>query len=349
MARSMSMCAKSLALNKILDRDRGRRPLDLRTLHGSRALRPGCRLLCVRPGENWQEGRLFHKCQRGFRLRPHLGRQFREMWLRLGQPSRFSLVEQGANDGQLAVGYPLRHGRRNTACGRVLDRRTVSHPAPAAREDAESIRSRQCIGRKTWPTSRSSTVFISPTNLWTPSRFILMRSGGQEWEELRVAAREDRLVFEVARAGTAASPSQLKNASVASQRHDCGASPSCPRLDSDCREQAAHRIRSGHRLRLLARATSLPLPHRGNVFLLSMRIGATPALSTSPARKTSRRTWTSPRSPHPPSMPDFRLEGYADQHHYLVGASQDLLKELDRPPDLRFAKDASIAANTPPS
>jgi SAM-dependent MidA family methyltransferase len=29
----------------------------------------------------------------------------------------------------------------------------------------------------------------------------------------------------------------------------------------------------------------------------------------------------------------FRIEGYADQHHYLVGASQDLLKELDRPPD----------------
>jgi len=32
-----------------------------------------------------------------------LAGQFREMWSRLGKPARFALVEQGANDGQLAL------------------------------------------------------------------------------------------------------------------------------------------------------------------------------------------------------------------------------------------------------
>ena len=42
-----------------------------------------------------------------------LASQFREMWSRLGKPARFALVEQGANDGQLAFGYPSRDGGRD--------------------------------------------------------------------------------------------------------------------------------------------------------------------------------------------------------------------------------------------
>ena len=52
-------------------RDLSRGSLDLRALHGSRALRPSCRLLCVRQRKNWQAGRLLHECQRGFSFRTH--------------------------------------------------------------------------------------------------------------------------------------------------------------------------------------------------------------------------------------------------------------------------------------
>ena len=54
-------------------------------------------------GKIGKRGDLFTNVSVGSVFGYILAGQFREMWFRLGRPSRFSLVEQGANDGQLAL------------------------------------------------------------------------------------------------------------------------------------------------------------------------------------------------------------------------------------------------------
>ena len=101
---------------------------------------PRRRLLRVRPGaEIGKRGDFFTNVSVGPVFGKILARQFREMWLRLGRPSRFSLVEQGANDGQLALDILSTLDEEMLAWDRVLDRRAVGHPSPPASADAASI------------------------------------------------------------------------------------------------------------------------------------------------------------------------------------------------------------------
>ena len=194
---------------------------------------------------------------------------------------------------------------------------------------------------------RSSTVFIYRTNLWTPSRFIWCDRKGQEWEELRVAARGDRLVFEVGEperrlAGQVRAPPPRAKGTIAELRPAALA----------WIHKIASRLRNGFVLVIdygFSREKLLsPYRTKGTFSCYrAHRRDARPLDGSGEKDITAHVDFTALAG----SAVDagFRIEGYADQHHYLVGASQDLLKELDRPPPIRFAKDASIAPNTPPS
>ncbi len=74
---------------------------------------------------------------------------------------------------------------------------------------------------------------------------------------------------------------------------------------------------------------------------------------TDPSKTRAKRIfphmWTSRRSPNPALDAGFRIEGFTDQHHYFVGASQDLLAQLNGPPDSILAKEPPCPPNTPPS
>ena len=118
------------------------------------------------------------------------------MWLRLGRPGRFSLVEQGANDGQLAVDILS-----------AMDEETlpaieywIVEPFPILRRLQEQTL--KAFGATVhWAEDLDDLPVFDGVHLSNELvdalPFHLMRSKGQEWEELRVAAREDRLVFEV--------------------------------------------------------------------------------------------------------------------------------------------------------
>lgn len=252
------------------------------------------------------------------------------MWFHLGQPSRFSLVEQGANDGQLAVDILSAMPEETLPAVEYW----IVEPLPILRRLQE--KTLNAFGPTVhWAKDLGDLPVFDGVHfsneLVDSLPFHLMRSGGQEWEELRVAAREDRLVFEAAEPETfladqiKALPSRNKGTlvelrpaalawiqSVASKLRtgfvlviDYGFSRE--QLLSPYRTEGTFSCYRAHR------RDARPLDEPGEKDITA-HVDFTALAASALAA-------------------GFQIEGYADQHHYLVGASQNLLKTLDRPPD----------------
>ena len=103
MAKSMSMRGKSLALPRILSEIAANGPLTFARFMDVALYDPLVGYYASAGAEIGKRGDFFTNVSVGPIFGKILARQFREMWLRLGRPCRFSLVEQGANDGQLAL------------------------------------------------------------------------------------------------------------------------------------------------------------------------------------------------------------------------------------------------------
>ena len=324
------MCAKSLALRRILAEIATEGPLTFARFMDLALYDPVVGYYASGRGKIGKRGDFFTNVSVGPVFGYILAGQFREMWYRLGRPSRFSLVEQGANDGQLALDILS-----------AMDEETlpaieywIVEPFPILRRLQEQTL--KGFGAKVhWAEDLDALPVFDGVHLSNELvdalPFHLIRSKGEEWEELFVAAHEDRLVFEVSEPGTLLAdkvkvlPRRIKG-TIAELRP-----AACAWIQT-----IASKLRAGFVLIIdygFSREQLLS-PHRTEGTFACYRAHRRDARPLDePGEKdiTAHVDFTTLAG----SALDagFRIEGYADQHHYVVGASQDLLKMLDRPPD----------------
>jgi SAM-dependent MidA family methyltransferase len=166
--------------------------------------------------------------------------------------------------------------------------------------------------------------------------FHLMRSRGDQWEELCVAARDDRLVFE-GREPTAALAGHLR----ALPQRGKGTIAELRPAACEWIQALAKRLNAGFVLIVDygSARDELFAPHRRDGTFCCYR-----------AHRRDARPLDDPGDKDISAHVDFtalaesaldagfRIEGFTDQHHYLVGTSQDLLKTLEDPPDKNSQK-----------
>ena len=324
------MCAKSLALRRILAEIATEGPLTFARFMDLALYDPVVGYYASGRGKIGKRGDFFTNVSVGSVFGYILAGQFREMWFRLGRPSRCSLVEQGANDGQLALDILSATDEETLASIQYW----IVEPFPILRRLQEQTL--RAFGAKVhWAENLDALPAFDGVHLSNELvdalPFHLIRSKGEEWEELFVAAREDRLVFEVSEPGKLLAdqvkvlPRRIKG-TIAELRP-----AACAWI-----QNIANKLRTGFVLIIdygFSREKLLS-PYRTEGTFSCYR-----------AHRRDDRPLDEPGEKDITAHVDFtalagsalgvgfRIEGYADQHHYLVGASQDLLEKLDRPPD----------------
>jgi len=264
-----------------------------------------------------------------------LAEQFREIWHRLGCPDRFPLVEQGAHDGQLAADILACLDEGFAAAAeywivepsaglRALQRETLAaHPGVRWFESVDAL-------------PRFAGVHFS-NELVDALPFHLLRAAAQGWEELCVEAREVDFAFSPA----------LPDPSL---DLDLIALPvRAPGYLAECRPAARQWLRdligkmsAGVVLVIdygFSRAQLLA-PHRTEGTFScyqSHRRDALPLLSPGEKDITAHVDFTALAETG--LSAGWRLEGFTDQHHFLVGAAEFWLQELaSRPLDAATQK-----------
>jgi SAM-dependent MidA family methyltransferase len=324
------MCAKSLALHKILAEIAAEGPLTFARFMDLAIYDPVVGYYASGRAKVGKRGDFFTNVSVGAVFGQILAEQFREMWFRLGRPDRFSLVEQGANDGQLALDILSAADEEMLAAIEYW----IVEPFPILRRRQEQTL--KAFGLKVhWAEDPEGLPVFDGVHLSNELvdalPFHLIRSRGERWEELCVAAREDRLVFEVSEPGwlladqVKALPQRIEG-TIAELRP-----AACTWIQT-----IASKLRTGFVLIIdygFSREQLLS-PHRTEGTFACYR-----------AHRRDARPLDEPGEKDITAHVDFtalagsaldvglRIEGYADQHHYLVGAAQNLLKKLDGPPD----------------
>ncbi len=254
-----------------------------------------------------------------------LAGQFREMWRHLGQPAGFCLVEQGAHDGQLAADVlsalpdlPLQYW--------------IVEPSASLRElQQETLRGRAVRWAESLEDLPTFDGVHFSNELVDALPFHLVQSTGDTWEELFVVSHQDGFAFRPA----APSPAL---------RDDLREFPSRPAgTIAEVRPVVrgwlgalGKKIRTGWVLVVdygLSRE-KLHAPHRREGTFSCYqghRRDAKPLEDPGNKDITAHVDFTALMAAAREN--GFRVEGFADQHHFLVGASESLLKSLDGPPD----------------
>ncbi len=324
------MCAKSLAHRKIVSEIEANGPLTFARFMELALYHPEAGYYASGRARIGKHGDFFTNVSVGPVFGEILASQFREMWSRLGKPARFALVEQGANDGQLASDI-LR-----AMAGEILERVEywIIEPFPALRRLQEK-KLQDVAAKVKWVDDLSALPVFDgihfSNELIDSFPFHLIRSNGNGWEELCVSTDEDRLAFEVARPSSA-----VTDALKALPLRPAGTIAELRPTACHWIHALAERVNKGFvlivdygfpRFELLA-------AHRTNGTFCCYR-----------AHRRDSRPLEDPGEKDISAHVDFtalaeaalaagfRIEGFADQHHYLVGASQDLLTKVSNPPD----------------
>jgi SAM-dependent MidA family methyltransferase len=324
------MCAKSLALPRILAEIATEGPLTFARFMDLALYDPVVGYYASGRGKIGKQGDFFTNVSVGPVFGYILAGQFREMWFRLGRPSPFFLVEQGANDGRLALDILSATDEETLTSIQYW----IVEPFPILRRLQEQTL--KGFGSKVhWAEDLDALPVFDGVHLSNELvdalPFHLIRSKGEQWEELCVAAHEDRLAFEVSEPGKLLAdqvkvlPRRIKG-TIAELRP-----AACTWIQT-----IASKLRTGFVLIIdygFSREQLLS-PHRTEGTFACYRAHRRDARPLDePGEKdiTAHVDFTTLAG----SALDagFRIEGYADQHHYLVGASQNLLKKLDHPPD----------------
>jgi SAM-dependent MidA family methyltransferase len=324
------MCAKSLAHRKIVSEIGANGPLtfarfmELALYDGEWGYYASGRARIGKQGDfftNVSVGAIFGEI---------LASQFREMWSRLGKPARFALVEQGANDGQLAVDI------LGALASEILERVEywIIEPFPALRRLQEE-KLKNVKARVRWVDGPNALPVFDgihfSNELVDSLPFHLVRSNGHSWHELCVSTKEDRLVFE------AACPSrEIAEAFKALPPRPAGTIAELRPAACNWIHALAERINKGFvlivdyglpRFELLA-------PHRTNGTFCCYRAHRRDSQPLEdPGEKDISAHVDFTALAEAALMAGFRLEGFADQHHYLVAASHELLATVSNPPD----------------
>jgi SAM-dependent MidA family methyltransferase len=324
------MCAKSLALNKILGEIAAKGPLTFARFMDLALYDPVVGYYASGRGKIGRRGDYFTNVSVGPVFGTILAGQLREMWLCLGRPSQFALVEQGANDGQLAVDIMSSMDEETLAAIeywivepfpglRGLQEQTLKGFAPKVHwvEDLHSL-------------PRFDGVHFS-NELIDALPFHLIRSTGTDWEELSVAADENRLVFDPVVPGCG-----LADQIGALPRRIKGTIVELRPAANAWIHALAGRLRRGFVLIIdygFSRVELLSAHRTGGTFACyrAHRRDSQPLKEPGEKDITAHVDFTA--LAESALAAGFQIQGYADQHHFLVGASQRVLRNLERTPD----------------
>ncbi|CAN5651878.1 hypothetical protein BH09VER1_BH09VER1_52890 [soil metagenome] len=264
-----------------------------------------------------------------------LAGQFCEMWERLERPTRFCLVEQGANDGQLAADVLA-----------ALSAEMLPTLEYWIVEGSESLRRQQeqrlapFAGKVRWARDLAELppfVGVHFSNeLIDALPFHLIRSTGEVWDELKVAREGDDFVFvgeapPVALAGEIATLPQRASGYVTEVR-------------PAAREWIAAlgaRLQAGYVLVVdygFTREELLSLERTEGTFSCyrAHHRDAKPLEEVGEKDITAHVDFTA--LGEAALEAGFRVDGWADQHHFMVGASESLLRRLEGPPTAETQK-----------
>ena len=252
-----------------------------------------------------------------------LAGQFLEMWELLDRPEAFTLVEQGANDAQLA--HDILDALRGTALEGV--RFLIVEPSPILQKRQSALLSGFPVGWVTSPEELPAFCGVHFSNeLFDALPFDLLQAHGGAWREMLVDSDGEALFFKLSPAGLQGLP--------------------LPERPDGFQAE----LRIGQRQILAALAQRLL-----NGFLLTIDYGMTQAELFAPHRSGGTLACYSHhrRDTNPLETPgekditahvDFTALvrdaaacgfvplGYTDQHHFLVGAATSLLQSLDGHP-----------------
>ncbi len=262
-----------------------------------------------------------------------LADQFAEMWRRLDCPPTFSIVEQGANDGTLAADI------LDGLAPKIPATYTIIEPLSALRERQETTLGRH-RGKVRWHDTLDALppfdgVHFS-NELVDALPFHLLRSTGDGWQELHVGIDNGAFVFQPL--------TPTIDISLLSPREAGYTTELRPAADSWLQDVAG-KLRKGY---ILLADYGYP---RAELYAPS-RTGGTFACYRAHRRETN--PLADPGEKDITAHVDFtalaetakryglQIEGFTDQHHFLVGASQPLLHSLAGPPDA--AKQKSLRA-----
>lgn len=253
-----------------------------------------------------------------------LAEQFAEVWRHLGSPVRFDLVEQGANDGQLAADILEALEERHPACF-ASTRYTLVEPfAHLVNRQRKTLE--KFTGRAEWRSSLDeidSIVGVHFTNEYADALPVrLFRRASDSWLERHVMAEDGALAWVDLPAPDVDLPSNLPENYLAELR---------PAANSWLR-QIASRLNRGL-------ALIIDYGFAGDQLLAPWRTGGT--LSCYRDNRRDDNPLESPGEKDITAHVNFtalartgieeglHLTGFTDQYHFLVGAGTTLLLEME--------------------
>lgn len=260
-----------------------------------------------------------------------LAGQFREMWERLGKPEDFTVVEQGAHEGQFAADV--------LAAADFSLRYRIVEPSAALRE-LQKERLKEWETRVEWAESVEAmgefTGVHFSNELVDALPFHLVRSTGDGWEEMRVTEGAEGLEF----VGGEVSPEIATEVQSLPERAAGYVTELRPAAGGWIRA-VAEKLRRGYvlavdygfsRERLLAehRTEGTYACYREH------RRDARPLEDAGEKDITAHVDFTALSEAG--EAAGLRREGWTDQHHFMVGAAQELLMSLGAPTDAAAQK-----------
>lgn len=249
-----------------------------------------------------------------------LAGQFLEMWNTLGHPPEFRLVEQGANDGRLSCDI-LKALSETPLAGVPL---TIIEPASILREKQAATLAGCHVQWVESPEDLPPFDGVHFSNeLFDALPFDILEARAGAWHELQVHADAATFSFQPA-------PHPIQSINLP-PRPD-GYRTELRRHQRDLLGMLSSRLRRGFLLAIdygMPRAELLA-PHRsGGTLACYAQHRRDAAPLENPGQKDITAHVDFSVLAQDATACELKLQGYTDQHHFLVGAATGLLKSLD--------------------
>jgi len=253
-----------------------------------------------------------------------LAGQFVEMWEVLGCPPDFTIVEQGANDGQLALDVLAALSQTPLRSARFAIIEPFSRLRSLQRARLEGL-------GVTWHCSAdelSSFCGVHYSNeLFDAFPVSLIRSENQVWKELRVVAAGKGFEFQ-----SCPLPDELAAIAASFPTRPDGFTTEVRTAHREGLRTLAAKLSRGFVLAIDYGMTSEDLlaPHRseGTLACYSRHRRDSKPLESPGEKDISAHVDFTALSADAAAA-GFALAGFADQHHFLVGAASGMLRELN--------------------
>lgn len=267
-----------------------------------------------------REGDFFTSVSLGPVFGAVLAGQFLEMWEALGQPSDFRLVEQGANDGRLSSDI-LASLAQTPLAGVSL---TIIEPVAMLREKQAITLTASNVQWVESPEELAKFNGVHFSNeLFDALPFDIFEAQGGCWHELLVQSDGTSFFF---------TPCSHPSTDMGLPPRPDGFRIEIRRTQRELLSTLSARMRQGFLLAIdygMPRAELLAPHRREGTLACYAKHQRDKAPLESPGEKdiTAHVDFTSLAEDG--ERCGFKLQGYTDQHHFLVGAATGLLKSLE--------------------